>query len=294
MILKYRFTIRKKFLKMQSLEALGDWCASANIVIIGGGVSLDQCDHEITQLAADKENTVFFLADIVSEKFIRLYPGARVLVFSVENRYHHFLKLLRGQKIAIYTKANERNRPRLGAKAPNRNTYFRFHFDFDNAENGPSMLLKSAGTVIGPAVYWALYLSLLYNNKVENIYLLGLDFYYLENQMYNRFCSSSLLRTYWQNRETSEWIRVLKKTSHIETQGPYVLRTSAEFKKTMENLEILIRNSKTGANLYDFSPLGIGRGGSPVIKIGQGSDTRTGEIVKKIIPKKIKDQIFAT
>lgn len=255
--------------KNKSLEILKEWSAAENIAVVGGGPSLDLCHDDIRDLL--KKDTLFLLSDIVSQKFITEFPQSKRLIFTVEQRNHGYLRTIENEKIAMYIYARRNNLNCL------LNKVYNFHFDFDNnISHKESFQMKSAGTVSGSAIYWALYVTLSCN-QVKSIYLLGIDLYYIDNQVYSKMCNFSHKRNYFDNRETRELNAIFKKSSIFLVSGNFLVKTSIEFNKTRENLNILLEKYKDMIPIYDFSPLGVDSG-----------------IVKKIIPAKIKSELSAT
>ncbi|MDH4200301.1 MAG: hypothetical protein OEV66_07990 [Spirochaetia bacterium] len=251
---------------MNSLENLLDWCKNKNIIVAGGGPSLDVCEKELEYFCG--ADSLFILADVVAEKFILKYPETNRLIFTVENRHHRYLSNVRGERIAVYRGARERN---MNISV---NECFSFHFDFESNVKD-SMMLKSPGTVMGAALYWALYVAIRHKRR-QTVYLLGMDLCYLENQIYNRYCKFNEKRDFFNNRETREWNAMLQRTSTGIMQNNSVIKTSFEFQRARENMETLIQNTPD-IQIIDFSPVGI-----------------SGKFVKKSIPGKIKAEIIAT
>lgn len=245
---------------MESLENTLNYCLCRNIAIIGGGPSLDFSMEEIEHLY--RQDTVFFLTDIISDNFIKIFPDSKRLIFTVEAKPHNYLKNLANEKIAAHVRADTRN------YSKKKNHCYSFHFDIDKPGIKNSFEMKSPGTVAGAAIYWALSVSKR-NQNPNNIILFGIDLSYIDNQVYNRLCKFSFQQDYWTKRENREWIAILKKTADIQFSYGYVIRSSREFSMTKEKLEILIQNQKN-IMIMDYSPMGISE-----------------NLVKKVIPKKI-------
>jgi hypothetical protein len=252
---------------MESLEKLLSWCSRKNIVVVGGGPSLDFCLQELDHLV--KEDSVFLLTDIVSANFIKLYPDSNRLIFTVESKRHNYLLGLLNERIACYYRADKKN---YNEKL---NQCYAFHFDIDENEKNRiktdnSYAMKSPGTVAGAIIYWGLVAANVNQQKSQMI-LLGVDLSYIDNQVYNRLCKFTFLQNYWTNRENREWTAVLQRTANMEYVNGYVIRTSREFSLTREKLGVLLSREKF--NLYDYSPMGI-----------------SANFVKKVIPAKISSE----
>jgi len=219
-----------------------------NYVLIAGGPSLDYWLNEIEELSL--QNTLFFLTDVVALKFIQKYQKTRRIIFSLESRMHIYLKGLEDENIAFYYKANK------GNVDFSRNRIFLFHFDFD-PDIESSTRISSPGTVAGAIFYWVLS-EFFKKSERTKLHLFGLDLAYPDNQMYNRLSRSHYKDSYWDRKEKSEWIMVLKRSAWVISRGDFLIRTSQEFKSTKENLEILIEKWGKKTEIYDYSPLGIG------------------------------------
>jgi len=232
---------------MESLKDLLPKLGQKNIAVIGGGPSLDFCMPEIASLAHD--DTLFLLTDIVSENFIKMFPGSSRMVFTVEPRRHNYLGAMVNEQIAFHCGARKRNFNQR------ENSCYMFHFDFDSAVPANSFAMKSPGTVAGAIIYWALQVAR-QNGDAAQILLFGVDLSYIDNQVYNRLCKFSFHQNYWNNRETREWAAILQRTADIEFKEGYLVRSSREFSLTKENLGILLENYKY-TRLFDYSPMGI-------------------------------------
>jgi len=219
-----------------------------NYVLIAGGPSLDYWLNEIEALSL--QNTLFFLTDVVALKFIQKYPKSRRMIFSLESRIHLYLKGLEAENIAFYYKANKAN------VDFSKNRIFLFHFDFD-PEIEYSTRISSPGTVAGAIFYWVIS-ELFKKSGRTKLHLFGLDLAYPDNQMYNRLSRTHYKDSYWNRKEKSEWIMVLKRSAWVIPRGGFLIRTSEEFKSTRENLEIFIEKWGNKIEIYDYSPLGIG------------------------------------
>ncbi|MDH4263398.1 MAG: hypothetical protein OEV78_10185 [Spirochaetia bacterium] len=249
---------------MESLEKLISWCSRKNIVVIGGGPSLDVCIDEITNLIGD--DTVFLLTDIVSSNFIKMFPESNRLIFTVEPRRHNYLINLQNELIACYLRAEKKN------FSEKNNKCYMFHFDIDELDTEDSLSIKSPGTVSGAIIYWSLMVSKFNGNK-SSIFLFGIDLCYIDNQVYNRLCQFTFKHDYWNNRESREWVAILKRTANIIYFNGFLIRSSFEFSTTKKKLEILLEGG--GNVVYDYSPLGI-----------------SSNFVKKVIPNKISSESF--
>jgi len=133
--------------------------------------------------------------------------------------------------------------------------------------------MLSPGTVAGAAIFFALSMAMTALTRNTPVILFGIDLFYIDNQVYNRLCKYEIIRDFWTNRESREWVGVLRRTSYIEIINGSMVRTSAEFLVTRTNLQLLIQKFNKVV-VMDYSPLGI----SP-------------EYVKKMVPKKISSEI---
>ena len=227
----------------------------SHIVILGAGPSLNYVEPVIEKFCAN--NALFLIPDVLARSFIKKYPTSNRIIFTLENRRHPYLFGLANEKIAVYYKTNILNLPKAS------NSIYLFHFDFDNDFNKESIestQVVSPGTVTGAAFAWAIQtIYSEYNQKVESIHVhtMGVDLSYPDCQMYGRLAQYPMLNDYWLNRETSEWERVLKKTTHAILKNGYIIRTCDEFIKTKQNLETMLETVDSRLKLFDYSPLGI-------------------------------------
>lgn len=259
---------KKYFIKNNSiftLEKLFSCMKKGKYCVVGAGPSLNLCGSDIKKLIT--EEYIFILSDSIAHSFIQKFPKSKRIIFTVEYRYHNYLKKLTDEKIAIYQNSNLRNFSSI------LNEYYLFNFvkenNLFNIKNLISLI--SAGTVVGAQLSWVLYCAKIIKFKeVPKIYLIGIDLSFIDSIVYSRYFQSkinySLNRFY--NRMTDEYLSVLKKASHIQVVNKQVIKTSNEFFLTKKNIEKLLSTINFPVNIFDFSPLGISH-----------------PLVKKIIPK---------
>ena len=239
--------------RFQSLEKLLPLMKNGKYCLIGAGPSLDLCLQEIEECL--KNNFVFLISDSVAVSFLKRFPESKRIIFTVENRYHSYLKRLENENIAVYINYNERNIPRN-----KKNNIFGFQFVFDAPEKHKNMIrLISAGTVAGAMFSWVLYAAkiLKFDNKPE-LTLLGTDLAYIDGMVYSKFfLSKHHDSSCFLNRETHEYLASLKKSSYAWVKHDQIIKTSEEFYQTKKNLEKIIDTINFPLNIYDYSPLGI-------------------------------------
>lgn len=243
-----------------SLEEFLPGLKARKVVIAGAGPSLDYCRHEIKEnIAAD---SLFFLTDIIAANFIRLYPKARRIIFTVECRLHAYLKSLQNEEIAFYTGASRANLP-VSIK-----DLYLFHFDFDEKDSGflsgVSTRLVSPGTVSGAALAAALYLAKK-GRRLTEIDLLGVDFSYPEERIYSRMAYRPGEESpYFNRRENREYHSMVARGSRLWLKQGFGIVTSEEFFRAKKNFETLLLSIPGSALdsllINDFSPLGLSAG----------------------------------
>ncbi|MDH5719898.1 MAG: hypothetical protein OEZ13_04665 [Spirochaetia bacterium] len=238
--------------KIFNLEKLLPAMQNGRYCIIGAGPSLDFCEKEITELA--EKETTFLLSDSVASSFIKIYPNTKRIIFTVEARYHLYLKTLKKESIAFYIHANKRN------LSEEETAIYLFQFVYDLKKSDlKTTVLVSPGTVAGAMLSWALYSAKnLKFKSTPEIYLLGVDLAYADNMIYSRLFSAKYEAfNLFFNRETHEYIASLKKSSYAYLINGFPVRTSDEFYKTKKNIEKLIDTINFPLRIYDYSPLGI-------------------------------------
>ena len=219
------------------------------MALIGAGPSLDYARGEIERLAA--AGAVFLVSDSVAAAFLKLYPRARVTVFTVELRRHAYLLRLAGNAgnpthVMAYQKAHERN---LRGAVDGHITRFKIA-----GEPGDLPELYSPGTVLGVMLAYAV------QNVAPQgeIHLIGADFCYIDNQVYSRFIlphapATHRLATY----ETWQLEMAFKKTSGFITRGGFAIRTGFELMQARENMREMLKKIPADLHFVEYSPVGF-------------------------------------
>lgn len=216
-------------------------------MVVGGGPSLDYCDNDIESLISDK--TLFVLTDIVARRFISRYKGIKRIIFTVENRYHTYLRGLEGEEIAIYSGARVEN-------VEKRNSIYQFCFDFDYKESAnKAMALVSPGTVFGSAVAWLVFIEQFF--PLKEIIFFGADFSYPADQSHSRFCLSHLGENYFHREELRQYTGLRKRVAWGQMLYGNLVKTSDEFKKSSQNIANLLKTRKKTVPVIDYSPVGL-------------------------------------
>lgn len=219
------------------------------IALIGAGPSLDYARGEIERLAA--ADALFLVSDSVAAAFVKLYPRARAVVFTVEPRRHAYLARLAGNEgnptaVMAYQKAHDRN---LRGAAQGRVTRFKIA-----GEPGDLIELYSPGTVLGVMLAYAVQEI----SPPGEIHLIGADFSYIDNQVYSRFIlphapATHRLATY----ETWQLEMAFKKTGGFITRGGFAIRTGFELMRSRENMREMLERIKADLHFVEYSPVGF-------------------------------------
>lgn len=219
------------------------------IALIGAGPSLDYARGEIERLAA--ADAVFLVSDSVAAAFVKLYPRARVTVFTVELRRHAYLLRLASNEgnpphVMAYQKAHDRN---LRGAAASHVTRFKIA-----GEPGDLPELYSPGTVLGVMLAYAVQ----HVTPPGEIHLIGADFCYIDNQVYSRFIlphapATHRLATY----ETWQLEMAFKKTGGFITRSGFAIRTGFELMRSRENMREMLKKIKADLHFVEYSPVGF-------------------------------------
>lgn len=214
------------------------------MVLIGAGPSISFWYQNIIDLA--NNGALLLAADSAARGLLPLLPShAKLIVFSVEKRSHSYLRSLpHAIPIALYWQANWDNVPKKVEP---------FVFQFV-AENQPWLQLVSPGTVMGAALAYALY-----RHKAAQqgeVHLFGIDFCYLDQQVYSPLVYHHLpLVNRLARYENMEYIRVLKKTSCLFEQNHWLIRTNSELLIARSNMARLINSVTTPLSIFNYSPI---------------------------------------
>lgn len=224
---------------MKSLNELFASLSGARVAVLGAGPTLDLSLDDLPGY------DWYFCADVLAPTLYRELPTEHCLYFSVEQRRHPYLKVLKNHHIAFYEKANQKNLSRF---AKNSVYFFKLAGEIGQAP----FTLVSPGTVGGVAAGFALYL--LYSKIIENVTFFGMDMAYLDLRIYSRLVtlgSQDRLRSF----ESLELERVLKKTVEAESIGGEIIRRSAEISLAAEKLQQLIAQVDA-EKVFSYSPVG--------------------------------------
>ena len=219
-----------------------------HLAIIGAGPSIDFCISDIEECI--NAGFIFFISHSMARAFISRFPLAKRIIFSVENTTHNYLKGLSGEDLVLYI-GSSHNLSRVQV-----NRIFYFHLPGDDASSHKSTLLKSPGTVLGIAMYFALYIQKM-TGIFCKIFLFGADFSYPDNRIYSRFIQYSRPFSRVYTREGHELFAVIRKSTHIRLKAGQKIRCSHEMVKTKENVESMLKSYDAPLALYDFSMLGL-------------------------------------
>ncbi len=218
---------------------------SDDFVLVGAGPSLMPALLDLQHLVATGAQVL--LADSVARGLTgKVRWGIpHPIVFSVEQRRHPYLYGLPPEwHIAMYWQSNLHNLP-LHRSA--------WLFSFAG-ENAPWLQLVSPGTVLGAALAYALYC--LKQSDGGRLYLLGIDFSYLDYQIYTPAVYPHLpLPSRWHTYESAELVRTYSKTGGFLPLHGHLLRTSAELTTTRANFARLIDSAKFPLQVYNYSPV---------------------------------------
>lgn len=219
------------------------------IALIGAGPSLDYARGEIERLAV--ADAVFLVSDSVAAAFVKLYPRARVTVFTVELRRHAYLTRINRNEgnptqVMAYQKAHNLN---LRGAAAGHVTRFKIA-----GEPGDLPELYSPGTVLGVMLTYAIQNI----SPQGEIHLIGADFCYIDNQVYSRFIlphapATHRLATY----ETWQLEMAFKKTGGFITRGGFAIRTGFELMQARENMREMLKEIPVDLHFVEYSPVGF-------------------------------------
>lgn len=242
------------------------------IIVVGSGPSVSYALDEVLQ----QKNTFFLLADSIAHSCITMQHKLvgefhnRQVVFSVENRRHHYLSSIIKTPICFYRNANWANLPKnhqkvylFGLKSDqaspvksreNRSVFYRKKNEID------CIKLKSPGTVTGIMIAFILYIAKQHPiwAKRINVKLLGVDFAFIDNQMYPREIYSGLFRPHnrFNTILSEELIRVFEKSAYGWIRDGQMIKSSAELVQTRENI-IELMQKNVNIHWAEYSPLGI-------------------------------------
>ena len=219
-----------------------DRITGKHVIILGAGPTLDFCFELIGQYS---ESALFVVPDILAAPLLERFPGIELVIFSVEQRRHNYLKLCRDQVICIYENANFRNLPR--------NYENTFHkFGLAGELHSSDYTLLSPGTVVGVAA--GLALALLKQGKIKNLFMFGFDLAYLDFRMYSRIVPG-IMHSRLLTSEDKELYRVLIKSTVLQAYDDQIIRRPAEFVQSLENINKLVQEVGW-ERIYSTSPVG--------------------------------------
>lgn len=220
------------------------------LVVLGAGPSADYCILEISEFVA--QGALFIVSDSISASFCKKYPQASVVICTVEQRSHSYLRDNQRGIFFCYQSCRKFNLPPHSRSSA---IYFTLP-----GESNPMHLpvMVSPGTVVGIQLSLSLYIAL--RMKIYPVItMFGCDFAYLEDRMYGRFFQGNLVRSCsrFSTEESAQFLSILRRSSGGYSVSGTFIRTSAEFVIAREKIEQLLGTLPLGLSVFDYSPLGI-------------------------------------